>query len=129
MSKYVLDSWAWIEYFEGSSKAEKIREILSDSRSEIYTHCVSVAEIMSKAKRAGKDIESVWAAIVSNSSIIEATVEDSRNVGITHAITKSKYKNFSLADAFVLATARKLNARIITGDLDFKNLDEAILLK
>lgn len=129
MSRYVLDSWAWIEYFEGSAKAEKVKEIILDSKSEVFTHCVSAAEIISKAKRTGKDTEAVWTAITSNSNIVEATLEESMRVGITHAIIKAKSKNFSLADAFVLVTARKLNAKVVTGDLDFKNLDEAILLK
>ncbi len=48
MSKYVLDSWAWIEYFEGSPKGERVKDIISDSRNEILTHSVSVAEIISK---------------------------------------------------------------------------------
>jgi predicted nucleic acid-binding protein len=129
MSKYVLDSWAWIEYFEGSTKGDKVKEIIIDPRNEIFTHCVSAAEIISKAKRTGKDIDSVWTAMSVNSNIIEPTIEDTKKVGVTHALTKSKYRNFSLADAFVLATARKMNATVVTGDPDFKNIDEAVLLK
>lgn len=37
--------------------------------------------------------------------------------------------NFSLADAIVLNAARKLRARILTGDPDFKSIDEAVMLK
>ncbi|MGI0091565.1 MAG: PIN domain-containing protein [Nitrososphaerales archaeon] len=33
-----------------------------------------------------------------------------------------------MADTFVLATARKLRAKVITRDTDFKNIGEAILL-
>ena len=128
MGRYVLDSWAWIEYFEGGPKGEKVREVILDSRNEIFTHCVSVAEIVSKAKRGGKDIEGVWTGINANSNIVEARVEESKSVGITNAITKSKYRNFSLADAFVLAIARKLSAKVLTGDPDFRKIEDAILL-
>ncbi len=51
MTRYVLDSWAWIEYFEGSRKGERVKEIILDSRNDIFTHCVSVAEIISKAEK------------------------------------------------------------------------------
>lgn len=129
MSKYVLDSWAWIEYFEGSVKAEKVKEVILDPRSEVFTHCVSVAEIISKAKRTGKDAEEVWTAINSNSKIVEASAKGCKSIGIIHATTKSRQRNFSLADAFVLATARELGARVITGDPDFRGLGEVILLK
>ena len=114
MTRYVLDSSAWIEYFEGASKGEKVKAVI-DSRNEIFTHCVSAAEIISKARRTGKDTEAIWTAITSNSKIVEAKVEESKNVGITHADIKSKSRNFSLADAFVLATARKLKAKVVSG--------------
>lgn len=128
MSKYILDSWAWIEYFEGSSKGQRVKNIVLDSRNEVFTHCVSAAELVSKAKRTGKDVEALWLALTTNSKILEAGTEDSKDVGITHANTKSRNRNFGLADAFVLASARKLKAKIVTGDPDFKNIDDVILL-
>lgn len=128
MSRYVLDSWAWVEYFEGDRKGLKVKDIILDSQNEFFTHCVSAAEIVSKAKRTGKDIDAVCGAIAANSKILEASIEDSKNAGIIHASIKSRNKNFSLADAFVLSAARKLKAKVITGDPDFKNIDDAILL-
>jgi predicted nucleic acid-binding protein len=128
MSKYVLDSWAWIEYFQGAPKGKTVKEIILDARNEVYTHCVSVAEIISKAKQTGKDVEAVFAAIATDSNIVEASFEDSKKVGITHAVTRAKNRNFSLADAFVLTTSRKIKAKVLTGDPDFKGIDEAILL-
>ena len=129
MSKYFLDSWAWIEYFEGATRGEKVREAITNPRNQIFTHCVSVAEIISKARRTGKDTDVIFEAITSNSNIVEGNVEDSKNVGIVHATIKTtRNRNFSLADAFVLASARKLKAKVITGDPDFKNIDEAVLI-
>ena len=128
MSRYVLDSWAWVEYFEGSSKGKRVKEIIFDSRNEIFTHSVSVAEIISKAKRSGKDTDEVWTAITNNSKVLETRAENARDAGITHADVKSKNRNFSLADAFVLSSARDLKAKVITGDADFKNVVEAIML-
>lgn len=107
---------------------ERVREVIFDMRNEIFTHCVSAAEIVSKAKRTGKDIEAVWLAVTSNSKFVGASIEDSKSVGIIHATTKSKNRNFSLTDAFVLAAARKIKAKVMTGDPDFKNVDDAILL-
>lgn len=128
MSRYVLDSWAWIEYFEGSSRGEKVKDIISDFRNEIFTHSVSVAEIISKAKRNGKDVDEIWMAITNNSKVLETIAEESKDAGITHTIVKSKNRNFSLADAYVLAAARKMKAKVVTGDIDFKNIPEVIML-
>jgi hypothetical protein len=84
MSRYVLDSWAWIEYFEGSRKGQRVKDIIFDSRNEIFTHSVSAAEIISKAKRSGKDGDEVWTAITNNSKVVETNAEESKIVGITH---------------------------------------------
>lgn len=128
MSRYVLDSWSWIEYFEGSSKGEKVKDIVSDSRNEIFTHSVSVAEIISKAKRSGKNIDEIWMAITNNSRVLETSAEESKETGLNHASVKSKNGNFSLADAFVFASARKMKAKVVTGDSDFKNLPDVLML-
>jgi len=128
MSKYVLDSWAWIEYFEGSSRGLRVKELIFDPDNEIFTHPVSVAEIISKAKRSGKDPEGVWTAITTNSNILRTSAEECKNVGITHANMKSKSQNFSLADAFVLETARKLKAKVLAGDQDFRNIPGVVML-
>ncbi len=128
MSKYVLDSWSWIEYFEGSPKGERVKGIISDSGNEIFTHSISIAEIVSIAQRRGKDVNQIWAAITNNSKILETSAEESKDVGITHAKVKSKNRNFSLADAFVLEAARKLGAKVLTGDADFKNMADAMML-
>ena len=84
-----------------------MKEIISDSRNEVFTHSVSVAEIISKVKRNGKNTDEIWMAITNNSKVVETNAEESKDTGITHASVKSKNRNFSLADAFVLSTARK----------------------
>jgi len=34
-----------------------------------------------------------------------------------------------MADIFVLLTARKLNAKVVTGDEDFRGLKEVVMIK
>jgi hypothetical protein len=38
-------------------------------------------------------------------------------------------KDFGLTDSYVLATARKIDARILAGDLHFKDVKEATIIK
>jgi len=46
LNKYLLDSFAWIEYFEGSNQGEKVGKIISDPNNEIPTCAVMVARIL-----------------------------------------------------------------------------------
>ena len=63
------------------------------------------------------------------SKIIEINIELADATGKLHANIKKNRKHMSMADTFVLATARKLNAKVVTGDEDFRGLNEVIMIK
>jgi predicted nucleic acid-binding protein len=117
-----------MEYLEGSSLGEKVRGRLVDERNEIFTHVVSVAEIISKVRRKKKDEEAAWSAIVANSKIFQITEAEAKEAGLLHASIRAGNPNFGLADAFVLAAARKLGGKVLTGDPDFRGLDDVVVL-
>jgi len=127
MNRYVVDSWIWVEYFEGDNP--KIKGILENEHNEIYTNVITVSEVVSIAKRKNKDADEIFKALTSLSKIFESNLLFYKQVGILHAEIKKKIKDFGLADAFVLATARMLKAKILTGDPHFKGFKEAILIK
>ena len=60
MSKYVVDAWAWIEYFVGSEYGAKLEDILEDSTTEVYTCAITVAEVISKTAREGRDVDAAY---------------------------------------------------------------------
>jgi len=53
MSSYVVDSWAWREYLDGTPKGTRVRDVVEKDR-EIFTTAASLAEVVSVAKRRGK---------------------------------------------------------------------------
>lgn len=126
--KYVIDSWAWVEYLDGTENGLKVKKILTEEN-EIFTLILSLAEIISRAKRKEKDIKSIEDAILVNSKIINMNVEIAKDAGLLHAEMRKTIKDFGLIDAFVLKAARELKAKIITGDKHFRNIKEAILIK
>ena len=128
MNSYVIDAWAWIEYLIGSEKGFKLSEILDVESNEVYTCAVTLAEVVSKVAREGKEVEVAYSLLLSNSQLIDADETLSRSAGLVHAEMRQKEKDFGLADSYVLATARKLKSKILTGDLHFKNVSEAVLL-
>lgn len=126
--KYVIDAYAWIEYFIGGSKGEKVKEIIESPENEIFTSIITLAEVISVIKRNNGNAEEKYLDIMNLSNLHDISAEFSKDVGIAHASIKSKIKDFGLADAFVLFTARKIGAKIITGDPHFKEFKEAIII-
>lgn len=128
MIRFVVDSWAWVEYLRGSKAGQKVRKAV-EREEEFITHAVTIAEITSKFARERMDINGAWRAITTLSKIKGLDETDAKDAGLLHTSVKEKRSNFSMADAFVLHTARKMNAKVLTGDPDFRGMDEAIMLR
>jgi len=129
MSKYVIDAYAWVEYLVGSEAGTKVRDLLEKENNEVYTCAVTLAEVISKAAREAQDTETVYTILLSNSQIVNIDEELSKEAGIIHAEIRKTNRDFGLADAYVLATARRTESRVLTGDPHFKGMKEAILIK
>ena len=128
MPKFVIDSFAWIEYFIGSKKGELVKEILDNEKNEIFTSILTVAEVASFTKRENKNAKEKCNDIVNISTIYGVDVDFAAEAGILHAEIRKRIKDFGLADIFVLLSARKLGAKIVTGDPHFRNFNEAIMI-
>jgi predicted nucleic acid-binding protein len=128
MSKYVIDAYAWIEYLDGSEAGNKVR-VLLEKADEICTCAMTIAEVVSKVARKGKDVQVAYDVVLSNSQIVNVDEELSLQAGLLHFEMRKTLKDFGLADAYVLATARKQKSKVLTGDAHFKNVKEAVLIK
>src|SRR3989344_6060760 len=128
MPKYVLDSYAWIEYFLGSYKGEKVGKIVEAEENELFTPSIVVAEVTSVASREKRDAEQAYKNILMLSKTYELNHELAKEAGILHAEMRKKMHDFGMADAVILLTARKLDAKVITGDQHFKGLKEVIFI-
>lgn len=129
MNKYVIDAYAWIEYLIGSKAGEKVKSILEEENSEVYTCAVTVAEVVSKTAREGKDFEAAYNILVSNSQVVNVDEEVSKEAGVLHSEMRRTRRDFGLADAYVLAVAKRIGSKVLTGDQHFKGIKEAILIK
>ncbi|MBI2672430.1 PIN domain-containing protein [Candidatus Woesearchaeota archaeon] len=129
MSNFVIDAYAWIEYFNGTKLGIKVKEILEDQNNLIYTNIITISELVSSYKRNSLSFEKEKNILLSTSAIYEINLDFAEEAGRLHAELKKERKNISMADIFVLLTARKLNAKVVTGDEDFKGLKEVVMIK
>ena len=128
MTRFVIDAYAWIEYLDGSEKGKRASEIIEDDSNEIFTSSATVAEIVSKILRRNQDIRVALNYINNFSAVHDVTQEIGISAAQIHFEAKKKNKNFGMLDAFVAATARKIGAKILTGDPDLKNFKDVIMI-
>jgi len=124
MTSLVVDSWAWVEYLDGSQIGKKA-DLAMQEASELWTSIASVAEVVSKYRRQNRDESPAVEAMTTLSRIGVPNLEDAKQAGRIHAEIKPSVPNFSFADSFVLQLARKVGGKVLTGDPDFRREKEA----
>lgn len=129
MNNFVIDAYAWVEYFDGTLLGEKVKEIIENPENSIFTNIITIAELASHFKRKKYDFDEPKKILLSLSSIYSPTLEFAEEAGNLHAELKKERKHMGLADIFVLLTARKIKAKVITGDEDFRGLKEVFMIK
>ncbi len=127
MTKYIIDAYAWIEYFEGSNQGKILHKILTPEN-EILTHAVTVSEVVSRIERKGFAGESAFNAILGLSKIIPLDIASCKEIGFLHASQRKKIPGFGLADTFVLYLSRTTGGKIVTGDPHFQNEKNVLFL-
>ena len=128
MNRLVVDSWAWIEYLDGTVRGEKVREFLEGRKYELFCSSISVAEVVSRFVRKNKDPALAFRALAHFSKIVDADGGLASEAGEIHAKLRQTVPDFGLADAFVIAVADKLEAKILTGDPHFRKVENAVMV-
>jgi predicted nucleic acid-binding protein len=130
MAVKVLDSWALIAFFEDEPAAEQVEKLLA--KADYGTHkllltVVNWGEVyyntmrevsQDAAERKAKEIAALP---------IEIVAVDSENLDLIRqaAIYKATRK-LSYADAFAAALAKIRHGDLVTGDLEFKDVEDDI---
>ncbi|MEM2676257.1 MAG: PIN domain-containing protein [Candidatus Bathyarchaeia archaeon] len=129
----VVDSYAWIEIFIGSSQGEKALEAIQEAE-EAYTPDIVLAEIARKYMREGAKETLIQQRLKTIEETTEITPINTQTaiesakcyMQLTEKAKKEGLTAPSLFDAIILATAKTLNAKLITGDQHFKGLNQTI---
>lgn len=124
-----LDTFAWVEYFEGTAKGAKVRARL-DALTVAYTSPMVLAEVTSKYTRlhGPEDARLRVAFILDHCALVEHTQDVGVAAGALHAELKPKVEGIGMADCFILAAARSRKARILTGDPHLRGVEDAEML-
>jgi len=117
---YVIDSFAWFEYFAGSSAGAKARLFIESGKS--ITPTIVLAELTEKYRREKMVFAPDRDFILGKTRIIALDSGIAEKAGIINHERKRTVKRWGLADSIVLATAREHGAKIVTGDEHFRDL-------
>ncbi len=125
---YVIDSFAWFEYFAGSSAGAEAKPFIESGKS--ITPTIVIAELAEKYRREKLAFAPDRDFITGKTRVISLDTGIAEKAGTINHERKRAVKRWGLADSIVLATAREHGAKIVTGDEHFRDLaHEAHMIK
>ena len=127
MPATVLDSFALVAYFRGEPAGVPVKELLQKaSRIDKHLHMTEVNYAEVKYMILRKDGAAAWEE--ATKILIALPIEfhpATRELADVAADFKARV-SFSLADAFAAALAREKKADLLTGDPEFKAVEQEI---
>lgn len=125
--EYVIDSYAWIEYFRGTEPGRKVRPYIEGNSAAISV--LSLAELREKYLREGwRSFDQDAAFITTRTSVIPVDRQTAVLAGELNHERKAVAHGWGMADSIILATARATSAKVVTSDRHFDGLPDAILV-
>lgn len=121
----LLDTYSWVEYFEGTSKGKTVEEVLE--KESCFTSAISLAELSAVIERKKLDRSKVIPLVKKMSVVLELEHDTLELAGILKFKKRKSVKDFGLVDAIILATAKQYGLKILTGDQHFKG-ENALML-
>lgn len=121
----VLDSWAVLAYLQGEGAAEYLADILAASiqaEAPIFMSVVNVGEVWYILSREVSNTEADKSIGTLRSWGVEFVTADWPHAKEAASL-KAKHK-ISYADAFAAALARVRKAELVTGDPEFKQVED-----
>jgi predicted nucleic acid-binding protein len=127
--EYIIDSYAWIEYFIGSTKGEILNKLFSNKKDNFFTVECCLAEVNGWAIREKQDFERLFKIIKANSGILHLSQEDWIDAAKERFEQRKKQKDFGLIDAVILVKQKELRCKVVSGDSHFKKLKGVVFLE
>jgi len=123
MKTVTFDTYAWVEFFSGTKKGERVMEYV-DSPCVILTPAIALFELSRKYLREGRPFEKSVEFVRQRSKVVPF---DSELALLASRIAVEQ--KLAAADAAVYATGVANSSTILTGDDHLKNLDCVEFLK
>ena len=119
---YLIDAYAWVEYFRGTEKGRKAAKSIDDPKLDLMTLESTVAEIKGWALRESKPFDDLYLVVRRNSKIVHTSLEEWLRAAELRMEVRRKVPGFGMLDALLLAAKERHDCGILTGDPHFRKM-------
>lgn len=121
MSRYVLDSFALLSHYQDEPGAVAVRQLLGSRGHTRWVSVVNLGEVYYQLARTRffADVEAFDRSV---RFLPVEVVDVDRQLALEAAAIKARHA-IAYADCFAAALARRLDAAVVTGDPEFRQLE------
>ncbi len=127
VKRFVLDSYAILCYLEGEKNARVVAEVLKkglNEDAELFMSVINWGEIFYIVLREqGEEAANLFLKTIARYPINIIDVDKNQTLEAAHF---KAFNKISYADAFAAALSKINKAHLLTGDIEFKNLENEI---
>ena len=123
-SRYVLDSFALLAFFRAETGGPHVRSLLTDTTTRTAIATVNLGEVAYRTEREF-GFERVLDVLGKVVEFQIDVVDVDRSLALMAASHKASYR-MSYADCIAIALAQRLKAPLVTGDLDFQQVEHLV---
>lgn len=125
---YIIDTYAWVEYFIGSSKGIILRQLFNNKNNKFITLECCLAELRAYCLREKRDFEQLLDIVRHNSIILPVMKKQWLEAGKIRFELREKIPHFGLIDALLVSKQIELKSKIVSGDPHFKSIKNVVYL-
>ena len=128
--RFVLDSFAFLAFLGEEPGAATVEEILrscDEGDAQGYLSIVNFGEILYITERE-QGLQEAQRAIATIDELPLRVIEADRSRTFAAAHVKAHYA-VSYADAFAIALAQEMEAQVVTGDPEFKKVEDLVAVR
>lgn len=130
-NRYVLDAFAVLAFFREEPGGPAVRELFrrgAAGDAELYLCTVNLAEVLYRLERERGEAAAEIAQAELTEALPIALVDAGQDLSVSAARLKAPHP-ISIADAYAAALARQLDAALVTGDPDFRLVEDRIAIE
>jgi predicted nucleic acid-binding protein len=124
---YVIDTYAWVEYFRGTDKGKKLKSLLEQNH-RFFTPVCCIFELRSWALSDSLDFTRILNVVRSVSGIEPINDDDWEEAAVVRHKHRKTIKDFGLVDALIVVVQQNRHAKVISGDRHFKTLKNVVYI-
>lgn len=117
----LIDTSAWVEYFKGTAKGEKVKKFIQ-TKEQLFINPLTIAELTQWADKNLLDTKSILTIVYDTSEILELSSDLLEISGKRYNLLRPVKQRIGMIDVIIYVSALTYGFSLLTCDNDFSGL-------